>query len=1011
MPARMLPASQKIAAAWKVIVSPSRFAGVKEQIMRKQLLPLKLAGCKKPPVLPVVLLAIVMLLAGCGGLNLFGGRAELIGPRKAEDPLAAAEAYMRQYQPGPLPRVFQTTRIYDRKGQLLAETFGEGRRVWVSLDKVSPHLIDATVAVEDATFFTNPGVDPGRIAGAAIQNLQEGGIVSGASTITMQLARNLFLGVDQRYDQSFDRKVLEAGLAQELTDLYDKNELLEMYLNLLNYGQLAYGPEAAAQVYFGKSAADLTAAEAALLAGIPQQPAYLNPYDDFEAAKRRQRIVLDMMVRHGYLTESKADALYDEPLELAGDRGLAPNLAPHFVQYVIERMNAELGEGYVQRAGFQVYTTLDLNLQNIAQRIVADWVAELEPVYGLSNAALTALKNGTAEILAMVGSADFKNDAIAGQVNVAISSRQPGSAIKPILYAAAIEDNLVSPASVLWDVPVTYTVGLPQNIGGAGMLAGDALTYRPKNYDETFHGPVTVRSALANSYNIPTVKLLNVLGVERMLEVARSMGVSSLNQPSDWYGLSLTLGGGEVTLLDLTTAYHTLANAGQYTPPQYLMSLHDSQGRILEERESVDPVPVLAADAAFLVTDILSDNRARTPAFGERSPLALSRPAAAKTGTTNDWRDNWTVGYTRYLTAGVWAGNSDGRPMRNVSGVTGAAPIWHDFMEAALTQPELFAELGAPDSAAGWAFEPPADVVQLPHCPPGLACREGGEYFRRSWAERAGIDDLLYGSVTRTAAAPVIVQQGEEVRLAGYCEAEGAAERTMLALPGTYGLPDFAALTLAVALPVDAELQDAVEPPSYSLEQLHALAWSLRSGTNAVLGPCAALKEAVPAALALEAQPEDGGMRVLVDLAGAGNPDVSTLNVEGAVELASIQGPLEAGEWAGPGSFGLAAPVAHDWACPGQYVMGQVVNHDGAPLAGVRIVMRDPWGNQSETVSKGGPHDYGQFDFPIWADGPQDLVLTVIDESGNPLSAPISIPHKKDAAPDAPCHHVMLRGD
>jgi hypothetical protein len=349
--------------------------------------------------------------------------------------------------------------------------------------------------------------------------------------------------------------------------------------------------------------------------------------------------------------------------------------------------------------------------------------------------------------------------------------------------------------------------------------------------------------------------------------------------------------------------------------------------------------------------------------------------------------------------------------MRNVSGVTGAAPIWHDFMEAALTQPELFAELGAPDSAAGWAFEPPADAVQLPHCPPGLACREGGEYFRRSWAERAGIDDLLYGSVTRTAAAPVIVQQGEEVRLAGYCEAEGAAERTMLALPGTYGLPDFAALTLAVALPVDAELQDAVEPPSYSLEQLHALAWSLRSGTNAVLGPCAALKEAVPAALALEAQPEDGGMRVLVDLAGAGNPDVSTLNVEGAVELASIQGPLEAGEWAGPGSFGLAAPVAHDWACPGQYVMGQVVNHDGAPLAGVRIVMRDPWGNQSETVSKGGPHDYGQFDFPIWADGPQDLVLTVIDESGNPLSAPISIPHKKDAAPDAPCHHVMLRGD
>ncbi|MDI9549017.1 MAG: transglycosylase domain-containing protein [Chloroflexota bacterium] len=964
---------------------------------------------RRQPVALVVLLVFALLLAGCGSLNLFGGRAELIGERKAEDPMAAAEAYMRQYQPGPLPRVFQTTRIYDRRGRLLAETFGEGRRVWVSLDKVSPHLIDATVAVEDATFFTNPGVDAGRIAGAAIQNLQEGGIVSGASTITMQLARNLFLGVDQRYDQSFDRKVLEAGLAQELTDLYDKDELLEMYLNLLNYGQLAYGPEAAAQVYFGKSAADLTAAEAALLAGIPQQPAYLNPYDDFEAAKRRQRIVLDLMARHGYLTESEADALYDEPLELAGDRGLAPNLTPHFVQYVIERMNVELGEGYVQRAGFQVYTTLDLDLQNVAQQIVADWVTELEPVYGLSNAALTVLANGTAEILAMVGSADFDNDAIAGQVNVAISSRQPGSAIKPILYAAAIDDNLVSPASVLWDVPVTYTVGLPQSIGGSGMLAGDALTYRPQNYDETFHGPVTVRSALANSYNIPTVKLLDALGVERMLEVARAMGVRSLDQSSDWYGLSLTLGGGEVTLLDLTTAYHTLANAGQYVPPQYLVSLHDSQGRILEERASVEPLSVLAADTAFLVTDMLSDNRARTPAFGERSPLALSRPAAAKTGTTNDWRDNWTVGYTRYLTAGVWAGNSDGRPMRNVSGVTGAAPIWHDFMEAALAQPELLAELGAPDSPAGWTFEAPEDVVQLPDCPPGLACREGGELFRRSWVEQAGREDLLYGSVARTAAAPVIVQQGDEVRLAGFCEVEGAAERTMLTLPGTIGLPDPAALTSAIALSAEAELQDAVELPSYSLEQLHALAWSLRHGTNAVFGPCAALKDAVPAALALEAQPEDGGMRVLVDLAGAGNPDVSTLNVESAVELASIQGPLEVG-LAGPGSFGLGAPVVHDWACPGQYVMGQVVNRDGAPLAGVRIVMRDPWGNQSETMSKGGSNDYGQFDFPIWADGPQDLVLTVVDESGNPLSAPISIPHKKDAAADAPCHHVTLRG-
>lgn len=947
-----------------------------------------------------LLIVLSLALSACDAVDLSGftTKTALLGKERAEDPMAAAEAYLRQYQPGPLPRLFQTTRIYDRKGRLLAETFGEGRRIWVGVDEVSPHLIDATVAVEDATFFSNPGVDARRIAGAAIQNLQEGEIVSGASTITMQLARNLFLGPDQRYDQTVDRKVLEAGLAQELTDLYSKDEILEMYLNLLNYGQLAYGPEAAAQVYFGTSAADLTLAEASMLAGIPQQPAYLNPYDDFDAAKARQRTVLDMMVRHEYLTESEADAVYAEPIVLAGDQGLAPNLAPHFVQYLIEQLDAELGAGYTSRAGFRLQTTLDLEIQEIAQRTVRETVSELRPQFDLTNGALVALQPGTANVLAMVGSADFEDDSIAGQVNVAISPRQPGSAIKPVLYAAAIENNLVSPASVLWDVPVTYTVALPQ-AGALQSLSGDALVYRPRNYDDRFHGPVTVRTALANSYNVPTVKLLEGLGVDEMLAFARRMGITSLQESSDWYGLSLTLGGGEVTLLDLTTAYHTLANEGRYQEPRAVAAIHDSQGRLVEEFEPAEPVQVLSPESAFLVTDILADNRARTPAFGENSALQISRPAAAKTGTTTDYRDNWTVGYTPYLVAGVWAGNSDGRPMQSASGVTGAAPIWHNFMEAILAQPEILEYLRESLPADAWWYEMPRSVVQDQSCAPNVDCPDEGELFRSSWADLARDAGLLADSTVRVPSAAVIVQEGDQVRLGGLCELEGAAERTMLRLPRGYGLP--------------GDVEDAEdgsdEATEWTLDELHAMAWSLENGTWADLGPCDELADAVPQALALSGQSQDG-MRVLVDIAGAADSDLRNLSLDGAVELAVIQKAAGSGDQIGPARYWLAEPIVNDYGCPGQYVMGQVVNLDGAPVAGVRIVMRDPWGNEAQTMSKDGPNDYGMFDFPIYVSEAHDLSLMVVDEGGNPLSGVIVVPHRRDGASDTPCHVVKLQG-
>jgi penicillin-binding protein 1C len=974
---------------------------------------------------------MVWLLAGCNvatGLLGSSSRTTLLGTERAETPLAAAEAYMRQYQPGELPRVFQTTRIFDRHGVLIGEMFGEGRRTWVPLDQIAQTLQDATVAVEDATFYTNPGVDAKRIAGAALQNLQEGEIVSGASTITMQLARNLFLGPDQRYDQSVDRKVLEAGIAQELNDLYSKEEILEMYLNLANYGQLAYGPEAAAQVYFGKHAAELTMAEATMLAGIPQQPANLNPYDNWEGVRARQRTVLDLMVRHGSLTASEADAIFAEPLELAGEPGVAPNLAPHFVQMVTEQLDQELGAGYTRRAGFQVITTLDLELQQYAQQVVTQRVADFQPMFDMSNAALVAMQPGSGEVLVMVGSADFNNDAIAGQVNVAISARQPGSAIKPVLVAAALEDNLVSPASVIWDIPVTYTVGLPESMGGA-IGSGDSLIYRPHNYDERFHGPVTVRSALANSYNIPMVKLLDRLGVPRMLEMAHALGISSLAQDDSWYGLSLTLGGGEVTLLDLTTAYHTIANGGVYRTPRLVRELRDSHGDLIPEEtlaadqgavtqvegEPQDGDAVLDPSTAFLVSDILSDEIARQPAFGANNPLVLSRPAAAKTGTTSDYRDNWTVGYTRYLVAGVWAGNSDGHPMQSASGVTGAAPIWHDFMEGVLSRPDLLARLDAPADAAAWQFVAPAGVERLDRCPPTLSCRTGGEYFRTTWLDAQGEAGPLGDSVAQLPSAPTYVQQGDQTRLAGFCGVKDGAARTMLLLPemkeqgeAETPLPQFFEVRQDPANQDDAEA--GVKIPAMTLAQRQVLAWAVRMGAPVYLGACDRLQDFLPAALAMEPQDGDGDLRVLVDLAAAGDPDAAVMPADGAVPMEAIQRAVAIDGLAGA-TAGVAQGIVNDASCPGNYVMGVVVNRDGAPMADVRLAMTDPWGNQTFAVSKNGQADYGMFDFPIYGDGPQNLQLVVVDGNNNPIGAPVIVPHKMDPASDTPCHHITIRGD
>jgi penicillin-binding protein 1C len=937
----------------------------------------------------VLVLASSLMLAGCVQTN-------QLGERPTASVIGSVEAYLQRYQPGPTPRLFQSSRIYDRRGRLLAERFDEGRRTWVGLDRISRDLIAATIATEDVTFYSNTGVDPARIAGAALQNAQEGGVISGASTITMQLARNLFLGPDQRYDQTMDRKMVEAGLAQELTALFSKDEILEMYFNLLNYGHLAYGPEAAARVYFEKPAADLSLAEATLLAGIPQRPAELDPFRDLDAAKARQRVVLDLMVRHGYLSEAEADAAFRQPVALNPNPDSLTVLAPHFVQYVEDTVDARLGKGALRRGGLVITTTLDLDMQNMAQGIVSRKVAELQPKYDLSNGALVALRPGSGEIMAMVGSADFGNTAIAGQVNVAVSPRQPGSAIKPVLYATALSDNLISPATVLWDVPVTYTVNMASHNSAPEI-------YTPVNYDDRFHGPVTVRTALANSYNVPAVKLLDGVTVERLLASAQAMGMKSLSRGRDWYGLSLTLGGGEVTLLELTSAFAILASGGQYVQPKAILSATDSLGRAIATE---DPAPaeanqIVSPAAAFLVTDILSDNAARVPMFGVNSLLKLSKPAAAKTGTTTDWRDNWTLGYTRYLVAGVWAGNSDGHPMKKASGLTGAAPIWHDFMEGVLAAQDMSAELGAPagtgDADQAWQFTPPPDVEQRADCPPGVTCRAGGEYFSRAWLEAAGEAGPLADSTVVTATAPVYVNRGEGSAWVAYCSIEPAAQRRLLRLPGHFGLP--ASRGANEDQPENGAPPEEAAAPA-ALEPLYALAWTLEHPAPVDLGRCDRLGDAVGRALAV-APVAGGAPQVLVDLAAAMDPNAGPVAGSDAVAVAAFV--------PGDHHYQLAEPISSHRDCPGNYVVGQVLNSAGGPVAGVHIVMVDQWGNRADAVSKSGASDYGRYDLPLNGFANR-YTLTVVDDAENPISSPVVVDHLQGSSGDAPCHTVIWRG-
>jgi penicillin-binding protein 1C len=588
---------------------------------------------------------------------------------------------------------FETTRIYDRDENLIYEIIdpNAGRRTYVTIDEISPYLVAATIATEDKDFYTNPGFDPWGILRALWQNYTRGEVVSGASTITQQLARTLLLSPEERVQVTTRRKAREIVLAAEITRKYSKDEILEIYLNENNYGNLAYGIEAAAETYFNTTADQLDLAKASFLAGLPQAPAIYDIFSNPEASLLRHLDVLNLM----YVLSSERDciptpktpvcvplnnavAAAQEIEDYDFERRLISMPYPHWVNFIRTKLEEQFDPQTIYRSGFKVYTTLDPMFQEYAQQAVADQIDQLA-VNEATDGALVAILPKTGEILALVGSADFFNDEIAGQVNMAIAPRQPGSSIKPLTYTAAFELGW-TPSTLIWDVPSEFPP--------SGDPSDTREPYKPVNYDGNFHGPTLLRTALASSYNIPAVKALDFVGIydnpdtpqkEGLVSFAERMGISTLTR--DDYGLSLTLGGGDVSLLELTNAFAIYANAGQDVNPFAIEKIVDHFGNVVYEHVDEEKVQIIQSGHAFLISDILSDNAARSPAFGRNSILNVPFNAAVKTGTTNDFRDNWTIGYTPDIAIGVWVGNADYTPMKNISGVTGAAPIWSDVIQ------------------------------------------------------------------------------------------------------------------------------------------------------------------------------------------------------------------------------------------------------------------------------------------------------------------------------------------
>lgn len=664
---------------------------------------------------------------------------------------------------------FETTKIYawepeqtdgNRDLTLIYEIIDPlgGDRQWLSYPQIPQAMIDATVAIEDRTFWTNQGYDLVGIGRAFNEYVLQGGDVQGGSSITQQVVKNNLIEPERRVIgaevgfEDYERKVEELLLAQRAASTYSKEQIMEWYLNTNFYGNLAYGIEAAARVYFDKPAAALTLAEAAMLAAIPQSPA-LNPINNPEAAKQRQELVLDAMVTEGLISEETAVATKAIPLTIApGIEERFDIIAPHFALEVQKQLQEMFPPELVLGGGLRVYTTLDLEMQRQAECVARAQVARLSGELGsglpadeaaacealaylpplpaadqgvdhqVNNTAVVMLDPRTAEIKAMVGSLNYWDESIDGSFNVAVDGlRQPGSAFKPFTYLTALSQGY-NAATMVLDVETDF--GTPYN----------GSPYVPQNYDRQFHGPMRLRQALANSYNVPAVQVMSWLGVPKVLRTAHSMGIDTLDQGNNAYGLPLTLGGGEVTLLDMVYAYSVMDNMGvmvgqprpseQQRPgyrtldPVTILRVEDRNGEVLYEYNQPERREILPPQLAYLMNDILSDRQARCAGFGCPNALELpeNRPAAAKTGTTNEYRDAWTIGYTPELVTGVWLGNSDNSPMADVPGSKGAAPVWQALMSWAL-ESEPISVWQQPPGMIETAVCNISGLLPTPYCP------------------------------------------------------------------------------------------------------------------------------------------------------------------------------------------------------------------------------------------------------------------------------------------------------